>query len=101
MRTYIHIHSKENRVDKYLYFFIRQPVEEKKNSEFKPALLHLKLTLCHILLVVDVLGKNTMKMRAHFDGYGSLEMESNNWQSCLRKAWINFFFFFQLYLNGW
>ena len=28
----------------------RQQVEEKENSEFKPIKLHLKLTLCHILL---------------------------------------------------
>ena len=39
-----------------------QPVKEKENFEFKSALLPLKerekkLTLCHILLIVDVLGK--------------------------------------------
>ena len=36
---------------------IRQPVKEKDNTEFKSALLHLKLTLCHILSVAEGLGK--------------------------------------------
>ena len=42
---------------------IRQPVEEKENSEFKPALLLLKLSLCHILPVEKELRKDQEIMR--------------------------------------
>ena len=35
----------------------RQSVQEKENSEFKPIVLYSKLTLCHILLMVERLDK--------------------------------------------
>ena len=39
----------------YSLELVKEPVYEKKNSEFKSALHHLKMTLCHILTVAEVL----------------------------------------------
>ena len=36
---------------------VRQPMYKKENSEIKPALLHLKLTLYHFLSMMEGLGK--------------------------------------------
>ena len=36
---------------------LRQPILEKENSEFKPAVVHLKNWTCHILPVAETLGK--------------------------------------------
>ena len=46
-----------------------QSTLEKKNSEFKPALLHLKMTLCHLLLVAQVLSKYIHSLLHDFTGH--------------------------------
>ena len=43
-------------VDKFLKS-LRQPVDEKENSEFKPTLLRFKIDLRHILTFIEGLGK--------------------------------------------
>ena len=35
---------------------IRQPVQEKENSEFKQTLLRFKITKCHVLTMAERLG---------------------------------------------
>ena len=54
--AWIHLFSLQLQVDSRAEL-VKQAVKKEENSEFKPAVLHLYIDLCHILLVVKGLSK--------------------------------------------